>query len=93
MLLPLFKVGATIILVGCFFYIITNWKLHCPKCRKIFAAKITSRKVVKDQKVKEIAWNEKKGIDEERTVSYKTVKYEYTCKYCQHKWKVKKQED
>jgi uncharacterized UBP type Zn finger protein len=92
MLFYLFKVSATIVLVGLFFYILTNWKLHCPKCRKPFAAKVTDKKVISDKKVQEIAWNEKKGIDEERTISYQTVKYEYTCKNCQHKWKVTRQE-
>ncbi len=92
-MLPYFvKVILTVFLGIAFLYIIFNWKLHCPKCRRVFAAKITGKKVVKTKKVKEMVWNEKKGVDEEQTVNYKTYKYEYTCKHCKHKWKVRKQE-
>ena len=37
-------------------------------------------------------WNDKKATDELKEMSLKTMKYEYVCKYCQHKWKHKKEE-
>lgn len=92
MLFPLLKISLTIVLIGAFFYIVANWKLHCPKCRKVFAAKVSNKKTLKENKVQEMAWNEKKGKDEMRNVNYKTIEYEYVCKYCKHKWKTKKEE-
>lgn len=86
------QIVATILLVGVLVYLAVNWHLHCPKCRQIFAAKVSSKKVTKTKKVKEVVWNEKKGQDEEKTLNLKTVRYEYKCKHCQHKWKHSKQE-
>lgn len=88
----LLKIALTAVLIGVLLYYLFNWKLHCPKCRRTFAAKVTGKKVVKEKKSKEVAWNDKKGADEVQTLKIKTVKYEYTCKYCKHKWKHTKQE-
>ena len=82
----------TTILIGGLMYIFVNWQLHCPKCRRIFAAKVASKKKIKDKKVEEMIWNEKKGMDEKKTISIKTMQYQYACKYCGRKWKARRQE-
>ena len=86
------QIFLTVLLVGTLIYLLVNWTLHCPKCRRVFAAKVSSKKKIKDKKVEEIVWNEKKGMDEKKTISIKTMQYEYTCKYCGSKWKDRKQE-
>lgn len=86
------QIVLTSALAGVLFYLYVNRKLHCPKCRKIFAATISKKKMVKEQKVEQVVWDEKKAADELKELSLKTMKYEYTCKYCQHKWKDKKEE-
>ena len=88
----LLKVILTGILISVLFYLWVNRHLHCPKCRRVFAAKVLSKKKVKEKKAEEIVWNAKKGEDQKKEVSIKTMNYEYTCKYCEKKWKHKKQE-
>ncbi|MGB0984402.1 MAG: hypothetical protein ACPG19_10200 [Saprospiraceae bacterium] len=82
----------TSVLAGALFYLYVNRKLHCPKCRRVFAATISKKKLVKEKTVEQVVWNDKKAIDEVKELSLKTMKYQYTCKYCQHKWKHKKEE-
>lgn len=91
-MLLLLKIGLTGILVGVLLYLWVNKHLHCPKCRRIFAAKISKKKKVKEKKSEEIVWNARKGEDEKKEIRIKTMNYEYTCKYCGKKWKHKKQE-
>ena len=82
----------TSVLAGALFYLYVNRKLHCPKCRRVFAATISKKKLVKEKTVEQVVWNDKKAIDEVKELSLKTMKYQYTCKYCKHKWKHKTEE-
>jgi hypothetical protein len=82
----------TTALAGALFYLYVNRKLHCPKCRRVFAATISKKKMVKEKTVEQVVWNNKKAEDEVKELNLKTMKYEYTCKYCQHKWKHKTEE-
>lgn len=82
----LLQVVATAGLLGLLIRMIVNWKLHCPKCRRIFAARVIDKTTLDESRTEEVAWDEATGQDVRREVALRTVEYRYQCRECNHEW-------
>lgn len=88
----LLQVVLTAGLLGILIRLMVNWKLHCPKCRRTFAARILEKTLIDESRTEEVAWDEATSQDVRREVALRTVEYRYQCRECDHEWTHTKRE-
>lgn len=85
-MIKLLQVAITAGLLGLLIRILINWKLHCPKCRRLFAARVIGKTILDESPTEEVAWDDATGQDVRREAVLRTVQYTYTCRDCAHEW-------